>query len=172
MSDRVQNPPLGEFYFQDLVWTYHVTHGKEIYKTSRLAVIYWDRLHDFIQRKQHPTLYPCKFTKEIIRMNLPNLLRFLHANNTAMVVRFIILNIELSWKSLSFKLLLVHYWTGTWSLEHFTFTFVKTYNQCKVPISFHNVFHQNVVLFLIIFKYHSYFIQCNLYYKYNYCECG
>ena len=69
---------------------------------------------------------------------------------------------------MSFRLLLVHYWTRTWSLEHFTFTSINTYNQCKVSISFDNVLHYNVVLFLMIFKYHPYFIQCNLYYKYDY----
>ena len=64
-----------------------------------------------------------------------------------MVVRFIILNIELSWQLMSSKVWLVHYWTEIWSFEHFTFTFVNTYSQCNVSISFQTVFYYNIVLF-------------------------
>ena len=67
-----------------------MTHGKGKYKTSMLAVIYWGRLHDFIQREQDHPLYPCKFIKEIIRVTLANSLRFPCANSAAMVVRFVI----------------------------------------------------------------------------------
>ena len=94
MRDQVQNPPLGEFCFQDLVWTKDVTHGKGKYRTSMLAVILWDRLPDFIQGEQHHPLYPCKFTKEIIRVTASNSLRFPRANSAAMVVRFVLSNIE------------------------------------------------------------------------------
>ena len=95
MRNQVQNPPLGEFCFQDLEWTKHVTNGKGKYKNSMLAVIFWDRLPDFIQGEQHHPLYPCKFTKEIIRVTAANSLRSPRANSAAMVVRFVLLNIDL-----------------------------------------------------------------------------
>ena len=48
MRERVQNPPLGEFRMEALVWTYYVTNGKGKHKGSRLVVILWDRSEDFI----------------------------------------------------------------------------------------------------------------------------
>ena len=66
MKSPFQNPLLGEFCFQDMVWRDRVTR-KGKYKTSLLVVIYWDRLHDFIQGEQHHPLYPYKYTKESIR---------------------------------------------------------------------------------------------------------
>ena len=48
MRERVQNPLPGEFRMEDLVWTDHVTNGKGRHKGSRLVVILWDRLEDFI----------------------------------------------------------------------------------------------------------------------------
>ena len=95
MRERVQNPPRGKFCFQNLAWTNHVTHGKGKYKTSMLAVIFWDRLHDFIQGEQHHPLYPCKFTKEIIRVTATNSLRSPRANSASMVVRFVLFKIDL-----------------------------------------------------------------------------
>ena len=95
MRDLVQNPPLGEFCFQDLEWTERVTHGKGKYKNSMLAVIFWDRLPDFIQGEQHHPLYPCRFTKDIIRVTAANSLRSLCANSAAAVVRFVLFNIDL-----------------------------------------------------------------------------
>jgi len=47
MRDQVQNPLLGEFCFQNLEWTKHVTHGKGKYMNSMLAVFFWDRLPNF-----------------------------------------------------------------------------------------------------------------------------
>ena len=96
LRSRAQKPPLGEFCMQDLVWTDHVTNGKGKYKTSKIAVIFWDRLDDFIQGEQHHPLYPCKFTKETIRVNGPNSLAFPRANSPALVVRFVTPNIELT----------------------------------------------------------------------------
>ena len=96
LRSRVQKPPLGEFSMQDLVWTDQVTNGKGKYKTSKVAVIFWDRLDDFIQGEQHHPLYPCKFTKETIRVNGPNTLRKPRANSPALLVRFVTPNIELT----------------------------------------------------------------------------
>ena len=48
LRERVQNPPPGESSLEDLVWTDHVTNGKG----SRLVVILWDRLDNFISREQ------------------------------------------------------------------------------------------------------------------------
>ena len=89
LRSRVQTPPLGEFCMQHLLWTDLVTNGKGKYRTSKVAVIFWDRLPDFIQGEQHDPLYPCKFTKETLRVNGPNSLRKPRANSPALLVRFV-----------------------------------------------------------------------------------
>ena len=90
--DSVQNPPLGEFKMEDLVWTDHVTHGKGKHKPSKMAFILWDRLKDFISGEQNHTLYPCKFNPEVIRRNLPNSLRSPRACSPALVIRSVFLH--------------------------------------------------------------------------------
>ena len=88
LQDSIQNPPPGEFRMEDLVWTNHITHGKGRHKGSRMALILWDRLDDFISGEQHHTLYSCRFNAEVIRRNLPNSLRSPRAYSPALVVRF------------------------------------------------------------------------------------
>lgn len=88
LRERVQNPPPGAFAMDDLVWTNHVTQGQGIQKNSKLAVILWDRLQDFIQGEQQHPHFPCNFTKEIIRVNLPHSLRTPRAHSPAIVLRF------------------------------------------------------------------------------------
>ena len=104
LRSRVQTPPLGEFCKQDLLWTDLVTNGKGKYRTSKVAKIFWDRLADFIQGEQHDPLYPCKFTKETLRVNGPNSLRKPRANNPALLVRFV--------TTVSFKLLSSYLWNS------------------------------------------------------------
>lgn len=87
LRERLQNPPPSEFRMEDLQWTNHVTNGKGRHKGSKLAVILWDRLHDFISGEQHHPLYPCKFRAEVIRRNLPNSLRSPRAHSPALVIR-------------------------------------------------------------------------------------
>ena len=88
LREKVQNPPPGAFAMDDLVWTGHVTHGQGLHKTSMLAVILWDRLEDFIQGEQQHPHFPCKFTKEIVRVNQPHFLRTPRAYSPALVLRF------------------------------------------------------------------------------------
>ena len=88
LRERVQNPPPGAFAMDDLVWTNHVTQGQGTHKNSKLAVILWDRLQDFIQGEQQHPQFPCNFTKEIIRVNLPHSLRTPRAHSPAIVLRF------------------------------------------------------------------------------------
>jgi hypothetical protein len=88
LRERIQKPPPGDFRMEDLVWTDHVTHGKGRHKGSRMALILWDRLDNFISGEQHHPLYPCKFNAVVIRRNLPNSLRSPRAHNPALVVRF------------------------------------------------------------------------------------
>ena len=87
VQDKLQDPPPGEFRMEDLVWTNHVTNGKGRHKDSRLVVIQWHRLDDFISGEQHHHVYPCKFNPEVIRRNLPNSLKLPHAHNPPLVVR-------------------------------------------------------------------------------------
>ena len=75
LRKSIQIPPLGQFNMQDLVWTDHVTTGKNRHKCSKMTFILWDRLEDFISGEQNNTIYPCKFNAEVIRRNLPNSLR-------------------------------------------------------------------------------------------------
>ena len=87
LRETIQNPPLGEFRMEDLVWIDHITHGNGRHKGSRMALILWDRLDDFISGEQNHTLYPCRFNVEVIRRNLPNSLRSPRAYRRAHVVR-------------------------------------------------------------------------------------
>lgn len=73
--EREQLPFFRSFCMEDLVWTDHMTNVKEKYKTFMLAIIFWAWLEDFIKGGQHHPHYPCKYTKEILRINLPNFLR-------------------------------------------------------------------------------------------------
>ena len=88
LREKGQNPPLGAFAMDDLVWTNHVTHGQGLHKTSMLAVILWDRLEDFIQGEQQHPHFPYKFTKGIVRVNLPHSLRTPCAHSPTFVLRF------------------------------------------------------------------------------------
>ena len=58
LRESLQDPPPGEFRMEDLVWTDHVTNGKGRHKASRLAVILWDRLKDFISGEEHHASLP------------------------------------------------------------------------------------------------------------------
>lgn len=40
------------FCMEDLVWADHVTSGKRKYKILMAAILFWDRLDDFIKREQ------------------------------------------------------------------------------------------------------------------------
>jgi hypothetical protein len=53
LRERIQNPPPSEFKMEDLVWTNHVIHGKGRHNASKLIVIPWDMLINFIHGKQH-----------------------------------------------------------------------------------------------------------------------
>ena len=88
LRERIQNPPPGEFRMEDLVWADHITHGKGRHKGSRMALILWDRLTNFISGEQHHPLYPCRFNIDVIRRNLPNSLRSPRTHSPAVVVRF------------------------------------------------------------------------------------
>ena len=87
LKERVQIPPSGSFCMEDLVWTNHVTSGQGRYKSSKLAIILWDRLDDFIKGEEHHPHAPCKYTKEIVRVNLPNSLRSPRAHSPALLLR-------------------------------------------------------------------------------------
>lgn len=92
LRERVQNPPPGAFAMDDLVWTNHASQGQGIQKTSMLSVILWDRLEDFIKGEQQHPQFPCNFTKEIVRLNLPNSLRTPRAHSPAIVLRYDLLS--------------------------------------------------------------------------------
>ena len=50
---------------EELVWTYRVSNGRGWHKPSKLAVILWDRLEDFICGHQHYPFYPHKLNLQI-----------------------------------------------------------------------------------------------------------
>ena len=87
LRDKIQSPPPGDFRMEDLLWTDHVTHGKGKHKPSRMALIPWERLGDFLSGEENNPLYPCKFNHDVIRRNLPNSLRSPRAHSPAIVIR-------------------------------------------------------------------------------------
>ena len=82
-----KSPP-GAFAMDDLVWTNHITQGQGKRKSSLLAIILWDRLNDFIKGEEQYPQFPCNFTKEIVRVNLPHSLRTPRAHSPAIILRF------------------------------------------------------------------------------------
>ena len=88
LRERVQEPPIGEFGMEDLVWTDHVTTGNGLHGGSKLVVILCERLDNFISREEHHLLYPCRFNAQVIRRNMPNSLRPPRAHSASLVVRF------------------------------------------------------------------------------------
>jgi hypothetical protein len=87
LRERTQHPPFGPFRFQDLVWTPHVSSGKGRYNNHCDAVIQWKRLDDFVVGEQTNEVFPCKFTKDVIRQNRPNSLSNPRANSAAIAIR-------------------------------------------------------------------------------------
>jgi hypothetical protein len=87
LRDRVQNPPPASYCIEDLVWTDHVTYGKGKYKSSKLAIILWKILDDFIEGEQTNPRFSCKYTKKTMRVNLPNSLRPPRAHSLALLLR-------------------------------------------------------------------------------------
>jgi hypothetical protein len=73
---------------EDLMWTDHVTTGSGVHKSSKLVVILWEMLDDFIFGEEHHPFYPCRFNVEVIMWNMPNSLRSPHAHSSALVIRF------------------------------------------------------------------------------------
>jgi hypothetical protein len=88
LRETIQSPPPGDFRMEDLLWTDHVTYENGRHKPSRMALIPWDRLGDFISGEEHNPLYPCRFNHDVIRRNLPNSLRSPRAHSPAIVIRF------------------------------------------------------------------------------------
>ena len=70
------------------MWTYHVKTGNDLHKGSKLVVILWEQLDNFISREEHHPLYPCRFNAEVIRQNMPNSLRSPRAHNLTLVIKF------------------------------------------------------------------------------------
>ena len=107
LRERVQNPHSGSFCMEDLVWTDHVTKNKGKSKSSKLAIIFWDRLDDFIKGEQSHPDFPCKYTKETVRKNLPNSLRSPRAHSPALLLRYLqfyMFFVYISYEQLSFSL--------------------------------------------------------------------
>ena len=80
LQELIQYPLTCPFAFEDLQWTQQVLSGNGRYNTINYVVIPWERLHDFIVGEQNNDLFPCKFTKKIIKKNLPNSLSNPRAN--------------------------------------------------------------------------------------------
>jgi hypothetical protein len=87
LRKRTQHPPFGPFRFQDLVWTPDVSSGNGRYNTHYDVVIQWKRLDDFVVGEQTNEVFPCKFTKNVIRQNRPNSLSNPRANNADIAIR-------------------------------------------------------------------------------------
>jgi hypothetical protein len=59
----VQDPPLGPFKKNDLMWLPHLTSGHGLYREAEIAMIPWSRLEDFVEGEQNNPNYPFKFTR-------------------------------------------------------------------------------------------------------------
>ena len=51
------------------------------------AIILWDRLDDFINEEQHNPQFPCKYTKDILGVNLLSSLRTPCATSSVLLLR-------------------------------------------------------------------------------------
>jgi len=90
LFERERDPSSNVFSMEDLVWIDHVTNGKEEYISSLLVVILWDKSNNVINGEQHRPQYPCKCTKYIFRVNLPNSLKTPPANIPTLLLRYLL----------------------------------------------------------------------------------
>ena len=88
LKERVQNPSSCTFCIEDLVWIKHVPNGKGKYKISMLAVILRDRLDGSTNVEQRHPQFRCKYTKDILRFNLPNSLTIPRATSLAFLLTY------------------------------------------------------------------------------------
>ena len=65
LRERLQFPPSRSFCLEDLVWTNHMTSGKGKYKSFKLAIIFWDRLDDFIKGNNTILISPANTPKKL-----------------------------------------------------------------------------------------------------------
>ena len=87
LRETIQSPPPGNFGMEDLLWTDHATQGRGRHRPSKMALIPWDRLGDFLSGEEHNPLYLCRFNHDVIRRNLPNSLRSPRVHSPATVIR-------------------------------------------------------------------------------------
>ena len=80
LQESSQYPPTSPFAFEDLQWTQQVLFGNGCYIIN-YVVIPWERLYDYIVGEQDNDIFLCKFTKKIVKKNLPNSLSNQRANN-------------------------------------------------------------------------------------------
>ena len=111
------------------MWTNHVTIGSGLHKGSKLDVILWERLDDFIFGEQHHPLYPCRFDDEVIRQNLPNSLRSPRAQSATLVVRFDLLPsiLHCLWISPLIFLLHLNFFFTIHRSNHFDMSFISVH---------------------------------------------
>jgi hypothetical protein len=63
LKATVQDPPLGPFKKNDIMWLPHFTSGHGLYKEAKITVIPWNQLEDFVEGEQNNPNFPCKFTR-------------------------------------------------------------------------------------------------------------
>ena len=161
LRERVQNPPIGEFGMEDLVWTDHVTTGSGLHRGSKLAVILCERLDSFIFGEEHHPLYPCRFNAQVIRQNLPNSLRSPRAHRAALVVRFDLLPSKLHCLWFSTLIFLLRHFLDYHSLIKL-FAHVFHWHSCVIRKGLHaHPCHSGIMTHHLVFCCVNHKHQCN-----------
>jgi hypothetical protein len=63
LKETLQSPPHRPFQKHDIKWLPHVTTKHGFYNHTKILVIPWDWLKDFVQGEQNDPKFPCKFTR-------------------------------------------------------------------------------------------------------------
>ena len=90
LRERERDPYSCTFCMDDLVWIDHVTNGMGQYITSIFVVVLWDKSNGVINGEQHHPRYPCKYTKDIFKVNSPNSLKTPRANIPTLLLRYLL----------------------------------------------------------------------------------
>jgi len=86
LKATVQDPPLGPFFLNDIMWLPHFTSGHGLYKEAKTTVIPWNQLEDFVEGEQNNPKFPCKFTRTKNHINSSALSTLAHPRENSITL--------------------------------------------------------------------------------------
>ena len=88
MRGMLQNPPPGAFK-RDILWRPILSHGCGYRRVNDVAVIPWERLHDFVDGENNNPEFPCRFTKEMLKINPLGSVKLVRPNTCSVQIKYL-----------------------------------------------------------------------------------